>query len=78
MYLEADYEMSKSAREALDDIAEEMDLMEEIIGDQEIELEEKNQYIEQLTSSRWYVDVVVAILFAYVYGAWFGVYMCSK
>ena len=70
--------MSEIAREHMDEILEEIELMEEELMEKDLRLAEKDEYIEQLTSHQWYVDVAVAILFAYLYGAWFGVYMCSK
>lgn len=70
--------MSNIVREHIEEILEELEILEEEIQEKDTQLAEKNEYIEQLTSARWYVDVAVAVLFAYLYGAWFGVYMCSK
>jgi tetrahydromethanopterin S-methyltransferase subunit B len=62
----------------MEDIVEEMEQLEEIIGDQEELLVEKNEYIEELTSRTWYVEVAVVCLLSYLYGVWLGVYMCPK
>jgi hypothetical protein len=70
--------MSQTARDLMEEIVEEMEMLEEIVGEQEIELAEKNDYIEQLTSPQQYVTMIVVILMSYLYGAWFGVYMCPK
>ncbi len=70
--------MSDIAREQMEEILEEMEQMEQTIEDQKVLLAEKNDFIDDLTSPRWYIEVGVVCLLSYLYGAWLGVYMCPK
>lgn len=78
MYQASLYQMSESARESMEQILEDMEVLEEVIEDQKELLAQKDQYIDELTSPRWYLDLAVVIFMSYMYGAWFGVYMCPK
>jgi tetrahydromethanopterin S-methyltransferase subunit B len=70
--------MSDTVRERMEDILEEMEHLEQIVEEQNVLLAQKNDFIDDLTSPRWYVEVAVACLLSYLYGAWLGVYMCPK
>ena len=71
-------EMSDIVREYTEEILEEVEAMEELIEDQELRLAQKDEYIGQLTSPRWYIEMAVVCVMSYLYGAWLGVYMCPK
>jgi len=92
MYQAILIQMSKSIRESVEDILEEHDdilnrhtdlvesveeLLEEV-EEQETFIASQEEYINHLLSPQRYVELVVVILMAYLYGAWFGVYMCPK
>ena len=64
--------------EKMRDVLEQMEDQELLMAEQERMIADRDEYIEQLTSSQYYIDMLVVILFSYLYGAWFGVYMCSK
>jgi hypothetical protein len=71
-------EMSDIVREHTEEILEEVEALEELIDEQELRLAQKDEYIEQLTSPRWYIEMAVVCMMSYLYGAWLGVYMCPK
>lgn len=64
--------------EKMRDVLEQMKEQEELMVEQERMIADRDEYIDHLTSGHRYVEMLVAILFSYIYGAWFGVYMCSK
>ena len=64
--------------EKMRDVLEQMEEQQEVMTEQETMIAERDEYIEQLTSPQRYVEMLVAILLSYMYGAWFGVYMCPK
>lgn len=81
--------MSKSIRESVEDILEEQEqrqselaesveeLLDEI-EEQELTITHQDEYINLLLSPQRYVELLVAVLLSYMYGAWFGLYMCPK
>ena len=71
-------EATENVLEKMRDLLDQADDKEMLIAEQERMIADRNEYIEQLTSSRNYLDLLVVILFSYLYGAWFGVYMCPK
>lgn len=78
MYRAVFLEMSETAREYMDEILEEIEMLEEELEEKTVQLAERDMYIEDLTSPRWYVEMAAVSMIAYLYGAWFGVYMCPK
>jgi hypothetical protein len=78
MYRAILIEMSDTAREYMEEILEEIETLEQEIQKKDIQLAEKNEFIDDLTSPRWYVEMAVVCLMSYLYGAWMGVYMCPK
>ena len=70
--------MSESAREYMEEILEEIETLEAELKEKEIQLAEKDMFIDDLTSPRWYVEMAVVCILSYLYGAWLGVYMCPK
>ena len=70
--------MSDTAREYMDEILEEIETLEQEIEKKESQLAQRDEYILELTSPRWYVEVAVVCMMSYLYGAWLGVYMCPK
>ncbi len=70
--------MSETAREYMEEILEEIETLELELEKKDQQLAEKDEFIDDLTSPRWYVEMVVVCLLSYLYGAWFGVYMCPK
>jgi hypothetical protein len=48
------------------------------VEEQEAFIASQDEYINHLLSPQRYVELVVVILMSYLYGAWFGVYMCPK
>lgn len=89
MYRAALIQMSKSIRESVEDILEEQEqrqselaesveeLLDEI-EEQELTITHQDEYINLLLSPQRYVELLVAVLLSYMYGAWFGLYMCPK
>jgi hypothetical protein len=71
-------EMSEIAREYMDDILTEIENLEEELDERELQITQKDAYIAELTSPRWYVELAVVCMLSYLYGAWLGVYMCPK
>ena len=89
MYRATFIQMSKSIRESVEDILEEQEqrqselaesveeLLDEI-EEQELTITHQDEYINLLLSPQRYVELLVAVLLSYMYGAWFGLYMCPK
>lgn len=89
MYRATLIQMSKSIRESVEDILEEQEqrqselaesveeLLDEI-EEQELTITHQDEYINLLLSPQRYVELLVAVLLSYMYGAWFGLYMCPK
>jgi hypothetical protein len=78
MYQAILLEMSDTAREYMEEILEEIETLEQEVEKKNLQLAEKNEFIDDLTSPRWYVEMAVVCLMSYLYGAWMGVYMCPK
>jgi hypothetical protein len=78
MYQAILLEMSDTAREYMEEILEEIETLEQEVEKKNMQLAEKNEFIDDLTSPRWYVEMAVVCLMSYLYGAWMGVYMCPK
>lgn len=70
--------VAEDTLEKMQDVLEQMEEQELLVAEQERMIADRDEYIEVLTSSCHYVDLLVVILFSYLYGAWFGVYMCAK
>lgn len=78
MYRALLLEMSDTAREYMEEILEEIETLEQEIEKKNMQLAAKDEFIDDLTSPRWYVEMAVVCLMSYLYGAWMGVYMCPK
>jgi hypothetical protein len=78
MYRALLLEMSDTAREYMEEILEEIETLEQEIEKKNMQLAAKDEFIDDLTSPRWYLEMAVVCLMSYLYGAWMGVYMCPK